>query len=213
VRRLTIIPVVLAALIFVPLPFAWLLYFSNPPRNSARSPQYASRKPAAPKSESAGETLRIAPLTSNEAKLTLYRHIVAGMRYMTLNDALPGLSPLQDEAYGGLTEAFLEIQVMGFPAQVEFNFKERRLYNFFYTFHTGTDTEQSEALLRALTQYLSDRFDQYREESYQEEANYHVKRMIWYDGDTNATVTRSTSAGSATIVLSFDRVRPGEDIE
>lgn len=220
VRGLTIIPVVLAAVIFVPLPFAWLLYFSNPPRHAVRSPQEASRapvatkqteEPAAPESGSAREKLNIPPLTADEAKLTLYRHIDAGISYTALKKALPGLSSLQHEAYGGLTEAFLEIRILDFPAQVEFNFKDRRLYNFFYIFHTGIDTEKSERLLRTLTQYLSNHFDQYREESYQEEANYHVKRMIWSNGDTNATVTRSTSAGSDVIVLSFDRIHQGEN--
>lgn len=156
-----------------------------------------------PKKEETFVALGKIPLKTDDDKMKLYKRIVPGISYKSLKSTIPALSDLHDEAAAaGLTEAFLDLEILGYPVQVEFNFRYREMYNFYYRINASNSAD-AEAAYRKLQTYFTLKYGSYTEERTQEEPSYTVESSHWDNGKTNVSLYNDVSPGGKTLTFSI----------
>ncbi len=141
------------------------------------------------------EDLKPVRLASLDQRMLLHRQVPMGVSYDALKQAMPALSFEKADAGRDLTEAFLEIEVMGRKAQVEFNFNNHALYNF--TYHMSLESaEEAGAVYRQLQDYYSRLFGEHEEENVRESEHYAVESSVWETDEAVVSVVNNLSPGS-----------------
>jgi hypothetical protein len=144
------------------------------------------------------EALKPVRLDTLDERMQLHRQIPMGVSYEALKQNLPSLGPLQNDAGKNLTEAFLELEVMGMPAKVEFNFKDKVLYSYYYSLPSMPIDKAAEAY-QALKDYYSSKYGEFKEEFVQEEPGYAVRQALWETDKAKVNVVNNISGGQVSI--------------
>lgn len=159
-------------------------------------PEPAARDKLAP------EDIQLIVLKTPDNRMLLHRQIPIGVTYDALKHSLPQLGMQKTGAGGGLTKAFLGIDVLGRKAQVEFNFKNNVLYNFYY--HLSLDNaEQAGKAYKQLQDYYSGHYGEFKEEKMRESEHYAVESSHWDTREVEVSVVNNISSGSHRITWSL----------
>lgn len=124
------------------------------------------------------ESLTTIRLDTLDERMMLHTQIPIGVSYAALKENMPDLGPQKKYVGKELTQAFLDIDVMGRPAKVKFNFKNKILYNFIYSLPT-MKPEQAKVEYKKLQDFYSKHFGKYKENYLKEEPGYAVRQSHW----------------------------------
>lgn len=143
-------------------------------------------------------------LTTLDDRMLLHRQVPIGVTYDALKQALPQLGMNKADAGGGLTEAFLSIEVLGRKAEVEFNFNNNVLYNFYYHFELD-DAEQAGTAYKELQGYYSRHYGAFKEEKVRESEHYAVESSHWDTREVEVSVVNNITPGSHSITWALQQ--------
>ncbi|MBO8128532.1 MAG: hypothetical protein H0Z39_04940 [Peptococcaceae bacterium] len=122
-------------------------------------------------------------LRTDEEKLLLINYLPLGASYEEVKSLFPTVSELMPEGdleslgKRGLYEAFLNIHIFDREAKLEFNFKDNRLYSYYFRLDELDKTVSTE-LYQHLQEFYTTYFGKYTEEQ-QSEGGYHSLSSSW----------------------------------
>jgi len=137
-------------------------------------------------------------LLTLDDRMLLHRQIPIGVTYAALKQSLPQLGIQKTDAGAGLTEAFLDIDVLDHKARVEFNFSNHVLYNFYYHMDLDSAAEDGKAY-KALQDYYSEHYGEFKEENVRESEHYAVESSHWHTREVDVSVVNNITPGSYNI--------------
>jgi hypothetical protein len=169
-----------------------------------RSEQVVPVEPVdVPASSLTPESITSVKLDTLDERMLLHKQVSIGVTYDALKQMLPDLGRQKNDGGQHLTDALLEIDVLGYPARVEFNFEDEVLYNFIY-WMPRMKPEEAKVAYKKLQDYYSDLFGAYQEEFVQEEPDYGVRSSTWKSGKEVIRVVNNISYDNVTIAWSIE---------
>ena len=154
-------------------------------------------KPA-PRPKLVPEDLKPVSLDTLDDRMLLHKQVPLDVSYQSLKQAMPQLGTLRHEGGRDLTEARLLIEVLGYQAEVEFNFKNEMLYSYYYQLGLNS-RDEANAAYQKLQDYYSRFYGASEQETVQESSHYAVESSFWKTEEVEVSVVNNISPGSHNI--------------
>ena len=152
----------------------------------------------APRDKLAPGELKPIVLKTLDNRMLLHRQIPIGVTYPALKNALPQLGNQKGSA-SGLSKAYFSIELLGRSGQIEFNFKNSVLYNFYY--HLAFENlEQASKAYSELQDYYSGHYGKFGEDKLRESENYAVETSFWKTDEVDVSVVNNISSSGNRII-------------
>ena len=131
----------------------------------------------------------------DKQKLLMIKYLPLGASYEEVRMKFPGVSDLEPEGRGeilagwGLFEAFAPIVILNRKAILEFNFKDNKLYSYYFWLEK-LDCITAGEVYQTLQKFYSDHFGKCREEQ-ESEPGYSAVSSYWHCGDFDFVITNN----------------------
>ena len=165
-----------------------------------------SSTPAAIRSEQA----KIPKIITDQDKLLLIEHLPLNVNYPQAKKLFPYLSHTTAEGNStyleskGLTEAFLDMKVFSHKARIELNFKDDRLYSYYYSINLLNKKTASE-LYEKIWCFYTERHGKPNWETKNSESNYISHSSFWNSENYAVVLTNNIFPAKCILSWGFQR--------